>query len=135
MALNTQISNAAASAACNALAALLNGGTLNVYAGSQPANANTAITGQTLLATLSFNATAFASAVNGVATANAITSATAVATGTASFFRCEQSGGAVVYDGTIGTSGANLNLNSTAISSGATVAVSSLTFTINEAGS
>ena len=135
MALNLQISDAAANAAVNALAALANGGSIKIYAGTQPANANTAITGQTLLATLTLNATAFANAVGGVATANAITSATAVASGTATFFRVFKSDGtSVVFDGTVGTSGCDLNMNSNVISSGATVAISSLTFTLNEAG-
>jgi len=34
-----------------------------------------------------------------------------------------------VYDGSVGTSGANLNLNSVAISSGAAVSVTSFTHT------
>lgn len=136
MALNTQISDAAANAACNALCALANGGSLKIYAGAQPANANTAISGQTLLATLALSATAFANAVAGAATANAITSATAVATGTAAWFRVFKSDGTtVVFDGTVGTAGCNINMNSTAIQTGATVAISSFAYSITEAGS
>ncbi len=136
MAGNTQVSDTAANAAVNALCALANGGTLKIYAGTQPANANTAVTTQTLLASLALSATAFGTAAGGVAAANAITSAAAVATGTATWFRIFKSDGTtVVFDGNVSTSGANLNLNSTAIQSGATVAVSSLTYTLNEAGS
>jgi hypothetical protein len=136
MALNTQISDAAANAACNALCALANGGSLKIYAGAQPANANTAISGQTLLATLALSATAFGNAVAGAATANAITSATAVATGTAAWFRVFKSDGTtVIFDGTVGTSGCNINMNSTAIQTGATVAISSFSYSITEAGS
>lgn len=135
MAYNLQISNAAAAAAVAALAALANGGSIALYTGTQPANANTGLSGNTLLAQLSLSATAF-TVSNNVATANAITSATAVATGTATWFRCyESNGSSVVFDGTVGTSGCDLNMNSTAISSGATVAISSLTFTLTEAGS
>jgi hypothetical protein len=136
MAGNTQLSNTAANAAVNALCALANGGMINIYNGSQPANANTAVTTQTLLASLALSATAFGTAAAGVATANAITSAAAAATGTATWFRIFKSDGVtVVFDGNVSTSGANLNMNSTAIQSGATVAISSLTYTLNEAGS
>lgn len=136
MALNTQLSDTAANAAVNAVAPLLNSGKLRIYDGSQPANANTAITSQVLLAELTYNATAFSGGSAGVATANAITSGTAGNTGTAAWFRAVESNGTtVVYDGSVGTSGANLNLNTTSIVSGATVSVSSLTLTCVEAGS
>ena len=52
MALNTQMSDAAANAACAAVIALANSGSIRIYTGTQPANANTAIGAQTLLATL-----------------------------------------------------------------------------------
>lgn len=136
MALNTQLSTTARNTALDALAALYNSGKLRIYDGSQPANANTAISGQVLLAELTFNSTAFGSASSGVATANAITSdSSADATGTASWFRCVKSDGTtVLMDGTAGTSGCNLNLNSTSISSGATIGVSAGTLTLPAAG-
>lgn len=130
MAHNPHLADAAANASANAVCALLNSGKLRVYDGTQPASANTAITTQNLLAELTFGVTAFGAAAAGVAAANAVTSATAPATGTAAWFRAVKSDGiTVVWDGSVGTSGADLNLNSTAISSGATVAVSSLTYT------
>ena len=137
MALNTQMSDAAANAACNAVAALANSGYLKMYTGSQPANANTALSGQTLLGTLNFSATAFGNAVAGVATANAIASdSSADASGTATWFRVLKSDGtSVVFDGTVGTSGCNINMNSNVISAGASISVSSLTYSIVEAGS
>lgn len=136
MALTAQFSDTAANAAQAAISALVNTGTLKIYTGTQPANANTAVTVQTLLATLTFSATAFGSPTAGLATANSITSATAVATGTAAWFRVLKSDGTtVVFDGSVGTSGCDLNLNSTAITSGATVAVSSFTCAVSEAGS
>lgn len=137
MALNTQLSNTGRNAALDALTALFNSGKLRIYDGSQPANANTALSGQTLLAELTFNATAFGAAASGVATANAITSdSSADATGTASWFRCVKSDGTtVLMDGTVGTSGANANFNSTAIQSGATVAITAMTLTVPLAGS
>ncbi len=109
--------------------ALLNTGYLRIYSGTQPANANAALSGNTLLAELRFASTAFGSAVAGLATAAAISSVTAAATGTATFFRALKSDGTTaVMDGSVGTSGCDLNINSTAISSGATVSVSSFTY-------
>ena len=134
MALNPKRSNAAVSAAADAVTALLNSGKLRIYDGSQPATANTAITTQNLLAELTFNSTAFGAASNGVATANAITSDTSAdATGTATWFRALKSDGTTpVFDGSVGTSSADLVLNSVAISSGAQVSITSFTSTENK---
>jgi len=131
MALNTKISNLAASAAADAVCVLANTGYLRIYDGTQAADADTAVGAQVLLAELRLNATAFGAASNGVATANAITAdSSANASGTASWFRVLKSDGTtVLFDGSVGTSGANLNLNSVAISSGAAVSISSLTYT------
>jgi hypothetical protein len=92
------------------------------------------VTTQTLLAELRWNATAFGAASSGVATANAITADTSADnTGTATWFRALKSDGTtVVFDGSVGTSGADLNLNSTAISAGATVSVTAFTYTENK---
>jgi hypothetical protein len=131
MALNTQVSNGSRSDAVNAITATLNTGYIRIYDGSQPANANTAVSGQTLLAELRFNATAFGAASNGVATANAVTGdASANATGTATWFRALKSDGtSVVYDGTCGTSSANMIMNTTSVTSGLAVDITALTFT------
>ena len=104
---------------------------LKIYTASQPADANTAISSQTLLATLTCNATFAPGASGGVLTLNSITSDTnAAATGTAAFFRLFKSNGTtVVCDGTVGTSGCDLNINTTSIQAGATVAVTSFVFT------
>jgi len=131
MALSQKLANAAASAAADAVTALLNNGYLRIYDGSQPANADTAVGAQTLLAELRFGNPAYGAAANGVAAVNPITSDSgADASGTASWFRALKSDGTtVVFDGSVGTSGANLNLNSVAISQGAAVSVSSLNYT------
>ena len=111
---------------------------LRIYSGTAPTNADDALSGNTLLAQLAMNATPFGSPSGTnpgdavVFTANSITSdSSADATGTASFFRILDSAGtpAPQIQGTVGTSGADLNLNSTAIQSGAQVSVSSLTLT------
>jgi hypothetical protein len=134
MALNPKRSDEAANAAANAMAALCNTGYLRIYDGTQPATADTAITSQVLLAELTFGATAFGSASAGVCTANAITAdSSANATGTASWFRVWKSNGTdEVYDGSVGTTGCDLNLNTVSIVSGASVSVTSLTLTENK---
>lgn len=102
---------------------------LRIYDGTRPATGGTATT---LLAELTCNATAFAAAASGgVLTSNAITDDTSAnATGTATWFRIVQSNGTThVLDGNVGTSGSDLNLNTTSITSGDNVAVSSFTIT------
>ncbi len=135
MALNSQLSDTSVNAAVAAVLALANSGKLRLYSGSQPANANTAIGAQVLLAELTFNATAFGAPTAGVALANAITSdPSADASGTAAWCRILKSDGTtVLFDGTVGTSGCNLNLTSTTITAGQPVAVASFTYTHPEA--
>ena len=135
MARNAKLSDTCANAAVNAVTALCNTGYIRIYNGTQPTNANTAVSSQTLLSTLRFGATAFGAASAGVATANAITSDTdAAATGTATWFRALKSDGTtVMFDGSVGTTGADLNLSTTAIVQHATVSISSFTYTQPEA--
>lgn len=133
MANNLKISSTAVNAQADALSDLLDNGYLRIYDGTQPANANTAITTQVLLAELRFNATAAPAASGGVLTMNSITQdSSADNTGTATWFRALKSDGStVVFDGSAGTSGCDLNLGSTSITSGASVAVTSMTFTVS----
>lgn len=129
----SNLSDAAANAEANALAPLLNGGFIELYTGAQPANANTALAGNTLLATLTFGNPAFGAAAAGVITANAIASGTAVATGTATFARLYKTdGSSVVMDVTVGTSGAGINLNTTSIVTGGLVSVTAFSHTVTE---
>jgi len=128
MAANTHASIAAWNAALNAIMATLNSGFIELYTGSQPATPDVAVSSQTLLATLPLSATAFASASGGTATANAITNASAAATGTATWFRAYKSDGVTaVIDGSVGTSGCDLNLNDVALTTGGTVSITSWT--------
>lgn len=107
---------------------------LRIYSGTMPTDVNTALSGNTLLAELTFSNPAFGAASAGVATASAITSDTSAdATGTATFFRAVQGAGTAVIQGSVGTSGSDMNLSSTSITSGGTVSVSSFTYT--QAGS
>lgn len=105
---------------------------LRIYSGSRPATGGSATT---LLAELTCNATFAPSASGGVLTLNAITQdSSANATGTASWFRIVKSDGTThVMDGNVGTSGSDLNLNTTSLVSGGPVSVTSCTITIGNA--
>ena len=108
-----------------------NSGKLRIYSGTRPTNADTALSGNTLLAELTMNATSAGASSGGVWTANAITSdSSADATGTASFARLLQSDGTtVVADFSVGTSATEVILNTTSIVSAAVVSCSSFTIT------
>lgn len=137
MATEPSITTAARNAACDAVVDLVDAGNeagqLRIYSGTAPADVNASLSGNTLLAALTMSDPAFGSASSGVATASAITSDTSAdATGTATFFRIGSMNSGTftpVIQGEIGTSGSDLNLNSTSITSGGTVAVSSFTYT------
>lgn len=111
---------------CGASALLL------IYSGTQATNPDTAIGAQVLLATLTCNATFAPGASAGVLTLNSITSGTGTAGAgvgtTATWFRLTTSGSTAHIDGSVGTSGADLNLNNTSIAVGQTVSVTSATF-------
>jgi len=135
VALNTQLAFNTCDVANNAIAPLLNSGKLRIYDGAQPANADTAVTTQNLLAELTFNASAFGASASGVITANAITAATIAITGTATWCRLVKSDGTtVVMDGTVGTSGTNVVVGSVAFQAGAQAAITSCTFTTPRQG-
>lgn len=122
---NLKYSNGTRNAQQNGLITYAGSGCLiNIYQGSQPANANTAISGQTLLVTLTVSG-AFGTDSNGTITLSAVTNGTAVATGTGQFFRIFKSDGTtVVMDGSVATSDADLVLNNTSIATGQVVSIS-----------
>ena len=101
---------------------------LRIYDGTRPATGGTATT---LLAELTCSATFAPAASGGVLTLNAITQdSSANATGTATWFRIVQSNGtSFVMDGNVGTSGSDLNLTSTSITTGQPVSVTSFVIT------
>ena len=131
MALNPNLSVLGRNRALNAAVdTVLDSGYLRIYDGTQPTDADTAIGAQVMLAELTLAATAFAAASSASKAAGAIGSIAAAATGTASWGSFVTSAGTRVLDFSVGPSGANLNLNSVAISSGATVACSGFTLTM-----
>jgi hypothetical protein len=99
---------------------------LKIYAGTPPANAAASLSGNTLLSTIT--GMSWGAAVSGVATLSASTSDPSIAnTGTATFFRLYQTAGAdpanVILQGTVGTSGADLIVNSTSFTASGTFAL------------
>lgn len=114
--------------------AIGNAGLLIIYSGTIPANVAASITG-TILAQLT-TGTPYASATSaGVLTANSITQdSSADNSGTASHWRQWQSNGTTgVLQGTAGTSGTDLVLNTTSIVSGGPVSVTSDVLTMGAA--
>jgi hypothetical protein len=139
MAQHCRLSAAAAQTALNAIVDAIDSGgagSLVVFTGSEPAYADDSESGLTEVATLPFAATAYAAAaadaVNHWADAN-LTGGTAIsdssATGHANpvtCFRIKNGSGSVILQGTLGTASADINLNSTTISAGASVSVTAL---------
>lgn len=85
----------------------------------------------TKLATLTFSDPAFGAASSGTATASAITDdSSADATGTAAVLRITDSVPNTVAEGTVATSGGDLNLNTTSITTGDRVSCTAATVTM-----
>lgn len=138
MALAFRVTNQVAQDALTALKTALDAGTaaiIEIYDGTQPTDADTAIGAQVKLATLTMSATAFGAvsdaAPGATMTAAAITGdAGADTDGTAAWARVlTQSGGTTICDMSVGTSGANINFNTVSFVAGSTVDISSLVFT------
>lgn len=131
LAYSTTIRNARLNAIRDAIDGGAGAGLLRIYDGSRPATGGTATT---LLAELTFTDPCSTGASSGTLTMSAITAdSSANATGTATWFRCVDSTGTFCVDGSVSTSGSDLNLNSTSISSGQNVAVSSFVITAGNA--
>lgn len=127
MNLNTTIRNNRANAIKTAIDAGGTAGFLRVYDGAKPAAGGTATT---LLAQLTFSFPSASAASGGVLTFSAITSeSSAKATSTATWGRLVDSTGAFVADITVGTSGAEFNLNTVAITTGVQVSCTSAAIT------
>src|SRR4051812_43088805 len=102
--------------ACNNLVTTIDQGTTNptgrilIYTGAQPATPQTGATG-TLLVTINFNIPSFGESSSGTATMVTSTSVSATVTnsGMAGWFRVVDRNGDAVFDGSCGTSGADMN--------------------------
>ena len=110
------------------------GAYLLIYTGSAPANCGTAASG-TLLASLPMSNPIGTSSA-GVLTMSAITSANTGNSGTAGYWRiCTSAAGTtVIAQGTVGTSGADLNFAGGIVwTAGETIGITSFTITANGA--
>lgn len=120
----TTLRNTRADAITTAIGA---SGLLRIYDGTRPATGGSATT---LLAELALSATFAGAASGGVLTASAITQdSSANASGTATWGRLTTSGGTAVVDFSVGTSGSDLNLTTTAIVATQPVSVTSFVIT------
>lgn len=102
---------------------LLAAGVLKVYAGAQPANADVAITSQTLLATFTLANPAAPAPSGGVLTMSAIAAVTIAASGVANFARQFES------DGVTALLDTNLGNQTVTLAAGASLGATSLTVT------
>ena len=146
MAKQPSISNLAARNAVDEITVLLDEaggdeGRIRIYDGTQPADVDTPITSQVLLAELQLSNPAFGAAVDNnpgaLALGNAISDDTfANASGTASWFRCLTKSGIAVIDGSIGsTSSFDMIVDSLSIVVGQTVQVISFKYSMAETSS
>ena len=123
-----------ADAAVNAQAAVLNsevnGGVLRIYDGTKPSTADTALSGQHLLAEFTLPTPVFGTPSAGVVTANAITATTGLFAATATWYRVWKAGGTTPE--WQGDAPGELTLNSYAITVGAAVSVTSWTHTVTK---
>lgn len=125
LAYSTTVRNNRLTQVLNAIDAGAGVGLWRIYDGTRPASCGTATT---KLAELAMSKPSFAVAAS-VATAAAITAANAIATSTATWFRIVDSTGTCCVDGNVGTSGSDLNLNSTSIATGQQVSITSAVIT------
>lgn len=121
--LPTATRNAMADAAVDLLDAGSGAGTLEIKSGAST------VAGTNEVATLTFSDPAFGAASSGTATASAITDDSSATGGTASHCTLFDSDSDAVVQGTVGTSGADINLSSVSIGAGDTVSITSLTLT------
>jgi hypothetical protein len=127
--LNPKLAAFAANTAVDAVTKLLDRGRLCIFDQAQPETGGAPVTDQNCLATLQFGKVAFAPAADGVAEAYPIASdENAAATGRATWFRAFGKGGQAVFDGSVGKSGCNINLDDDVIQVGAKVSVSKLMY-------
>lgn len=131
MALDTRNARANRDAQAEATARLLDGGFLRLYTGPRPADPDDPPRG-TMLAELRFGTPAFEKSRAGQIIATKIIQASAADdTGRAEWFRTFQADGVTpVFDGTVGTSDANIVMNNANIQINAIVSISAFTYSV-----
>lgn len=137
------VSNLTARAEADAITAKVDGGAgagvARFYSGTAPADADTALSGNTLLAELTLSDPSFAAAIDQAPGGRIVLDVTPIpedtsanATGTATFCRIDDSTGVTIIQMTAGTSGTEVILNSATIQSGASVQITSGNITVPE---
>ncbi len=134
MASNLFLSNRGASTGIANIGAQLNAGFIDIYAGTQPADANSNTTGsEFILAELTFSSVAGATVTSTFTAAFANSGATtATSTGIATFYRAYSSSRAAIIDGSVSTASADMNFNTNSIASGVSVSVTSYSLVLPE---
>lgn len=126
-AFDVAIRNTRLNAIRDAIDAGAGAGLLRIYDGSRPATGGAATT---LLAELTFTDPSSTGASAGTLTLSAINAdPSANATGTATWARIVTSSGTFVADCNVGTSGSDINLNTTSINAGVQVSITSASWT------
>lgn len=129
----TTITAAAAEAMATALNTTVGTtATIRIYDGTPPTNADAALSSNATLVTFPLSNPAFQSVTGGVMTLDVTPALTvaAAASGTATFFRILAGGSTSVLQGSVATSGGQLNLNTITITSGVNVTITSGTVTV-----
>jgi hypothetical protein len=123
-----QLSMAARNARADAVtAAVGSGGRLRILTGSLPADVATAQSG-TLLAEHTLGSPFAPAASGGTLSPTLPANVNASATGTAGYWRVTTSAGVAVLQGTVGVSGADMNINTLALVAGGPVQINSWSF-------
>ena len=124
-----RMADASVNAEANALNAEVNGGKLQIYDGVQPATADTAVTTQNKLAEFTLANPCFGGAASGQVTANLPANTTGLFDSTATWYRVLKADNTKEWDGEVGV---QMTLNSTHITVGATVSMTSWTHTVTK---
>ena len=130
-----KISNASRDAGIKAVTDLVDGGSgagkVRIYSGAQPAGPDTAIGAQVLLAEFTLSDPAFATGSTGQRTVSGTPkTTTGLAAGTAAWARIVDSANVAVVDGSVGTSGTDFIINTTTISVGLNLSLTSGSLTL-----
>lgn len=126
---NCKLSAAAKNAATEAVTAMLNGGYIDLYAGPQPAEPGERAKSQVRLLRIPLSDPAFTPATEGRAEVfRSWESNPAEATGKIEWFRAYRYDGVVVMDGSVGTSGSDMNLNDVDIRTGTVIFMKAFRF-------